>query len=449
MINNEYDSSFRSVKFLYERATKVLFDNYSLSNFFCPDLGEVDFQKLNLDDTVEVILFGSFFRSLMESGNWPFSKFRLWVISSCVKSFIVKELNVDESSISVIPRESILLTKSSKQIDWNKSLTFVYAGRLNEAKNIEAIIALVNVLQNEYRKDIGLNLIGEVDNQEKIYVEYKKSSNYQEKLLSFIDSFNWTKRPELIDFLPQDKWVQQEIDNPVFISLSTNFFEDYGVSAQQALKKGWPVILSAWGGHLDVIQEHISIPSSMLTQFKESKLRARQVANYLLSDNVELYSAGPLSLEIPRVSTASDFAEKRLSKIVSYNQACFCAMRTEWNELFFSKEGIQLINRYREAFTKKEAVCHDVLIVSDYYNSSEEFEDVSAFIEEAFSAALKENKGILIYSYIELCSKEVWGNIMQSQRVYLGIRDVKEKLSSSYDKLSQLFDDKDIVVLDV
>jgi hypothetical protein len=371
------------------------------------------------------------------------------VISSCVKSFIVKEFNFDESSISVIPRESILLSKSSKQIDWNKNLTFVYAGRLNEAKNIEAVVALVNVLQSEYGKDIGLNLIGEVDNQEKIFVEYKKSSNYQESLNSFIDSFNWTKRPELIDFLPQDKWVQQEIDNPVFISLSTNFFEDYGVSAQQALEKGWSVILSAWGGHLDVTQEHVSIPSSMLPQFKESKLRARQIASYLLSDKVQGYSAEPMSLEIPRVSTTSELAEKRLSKIVSYNQACFCAMRTEWNELFFSKEGIQLINRYRKAFTKKEAVCHDVLIVSDYYNSSEEFEDVSAFIEEAFSAALKENKGILIYSYIELCSKEVWGNIMQSQRVYLGIRDVKEKLSSSYDKLSQLFDDKDIVVLDV
>jgi hypothetical protein len=38
----------------------------------------------------------------------------------------------------------------------------------------------------------------------------------------------------------------------VFFSLSDYLLEDFGVSAAQASQTGWPTILSAWGGHLDV-----------------------------------------------------------------------------------------------------------------------------------------------------------------------------------------------------
>ncbi|EQC50899.1 glycosyltransferase [Bacteriovorax sp. DB6_IX] len=448
MINNEYDSSFRSVKFLYKRVTDILENQFQLDNFFCPDLGEVSFEDLNVERTVNILMFGSFVRSFFELGHWPFKSIRIWVLSHSVKGFLINEFGLDDKSISVIPRNLILDGIDSPDIDWKENLELIYAGRLNEAKNIECLIHTVHSLQMKYDLNVKLTLLGDFDPQEKVYVEYKKRAQFKVEVISLIESLSWKQAPRILPFIEQDEWTKKEYVNPVFISLSTNIFEDYGVSVQQALNEGWPVIVSGWGGHLDITQDHYQVPYSLITAFDESAYRGEQIASYLLEAKKirhiidrEFYLAD--TVEMIEINKMKHRAVKR------YGAAAFSIMRSEWNELFFSKEGIQFIERYRKSFTQKEALCHDVLIVSDYYNNKDLFPDVLAFLDGAIQKSIEEKKGLLIFSYIELCSKEVWEKIMKSQRVYLGIRDVKNKLNTSYNKLCELFEEKDIVVLDV
>lgn len=447
MINNEYDASFRSVKFLYDRAVTVLKEEFGLDNFFCPDLSEVDFEKLNFEDDVNVLLFGSFVRSFFELNNWPIRSFKIWVLSSCVKDFLVKEFLIDSESISVIPRDKILEGAEPREIDWSQPLEFVYAGRLNDAKNIQSVIYTVHHLQHHLDKKVSLTLIGESDNQEKVYVEYKKRLNFKEEIDSLINKLDWKEKPKTLPFQEQDKWLEGDFNNPVYITLSTNLFEDYGVSVQQALGKGWPVIASAWGGHLDIKQNFYRIPFSYLTSFKESQDRGEMVASLLLDLDSR---PGQFSSDffLPKSIKGDDFRDLVRTKTLSLGNSAFSLMRSEWNELFFSKEGIQFINRYRASFREKDLPCYDVIVISDYYNSEGQFPEVESFVSNAASGCVAQQRGLLIFSHIELCSRDVWEDIVKAERIHLGIKDFKRKLASSYARICEIFEAKDIVVLD-
>ena len=68
-----------------------------------------------------------------------------------------------------------------------------------------------------------------------------------------INELPWRYPPKFPGLLAPEKWCLSSVKNPVLISLSTYFQDDFGVSVAQAQSKGWPCILSNWGGHQDVM----------------------------------------------------------------------------------------------------------------------------------------------------------------------------------------------------
>lgn len=447
MINSEYDTSYRSIQFLYQKVTKVLKEEFNQGNIFCPDLSEVDLETLDLNKCVNVLLLGSFVRSMFEMNNWPFKTVRLWVLSSAVKKFLVEEFNLEPQDVAVIPRDKILKGEDVSPVNWNHDLEFVYAGRLNEAKNIEALIHTVHSLQKDFGKNISLTLIGESDDQEKIHVEFKERKSFSNIIDDLINSLDWHQKPKIMPFQDQEDWVNGNFQNPVYISLSTNIFEDFGVSAQQALNKGWPIICSGWGGHLDIQQEYIQVPFSFLTSFKESKERGKLLASYFLNFKPSQFAA-ELDFFFPSEISMERLRSLIHETVIKNGTASFCLFRSEWNNLWLSKLGIQFFNRYRSAFRSPEEYKSNVLIVSDYYNFRGQFLDEEKFVTRAFDDSASRQSGVIVYSYIELASKRAWEDILKAETIYIGIPDFKEKLSSSYQRICDLFEEKDIVTLD-
>ena len=89
--------------------------------------------------------------------------------------------------------------------------------------------------------------------------------SYQDKIDEIINRLDWVMKPIFIQEMGTEEWLEIEIHNPILITLSNFISEDFGVSAAQALSKGWNCILSDWGGHKDVPNSaSIKVPNQYL-----------------------------------------------------------------------------------------------------------------------------------------------------------------------------------------
>ncbi|MCY4524402.1 MAG: glycosyltransferase, partial [Halobacteriovoraceae bacterium] len=207
------------------------------------------YQKSN--EPIDVILLGRALFMLLTSGNWPVRKYRLWCLSERFKKLIIHFLKLPENSISVIPRTELFpVSKKPRKLSLNdQEWSFIFAGRISTSKNIKLLLAFISLLQKNMDKKINLFLLGSFDNIPFVYNGEKKRRNYKEEILKFIDNLIWKNPPKIIENLNSQNWFNIECKNPVFISLSTSPFEDFGVSLSQAYSLGWPCVLSDWGGH--------------------------------------------------------------------------------------------------------------------------------------------------------------------------------------------------------
>ncbi|MDC1175386.1 glycosyltransferase [Bacteriovoracaceae bacterium] len=448
LINNYYDFSFRSIDFLFTRIKVVLSEKFGCKNFFCPDSCEVNFGLLEPNDVVDVILLGSFLGSFFESGNWPFERMRFWVLSEKVKQIICNEFGLDEKRVSVIPRDVILEAKNNTdKIDWENGVSLVYSGRLNRAKNIDLLLYTVNSLQKDFNKNVDLSIIGEFDQQEKVYVEFKDSSeSYEKQCVEIINKLDWNIRPTITPFKERDNWTNIKSKyQTVLISLSTNMFEDYGVSVQQGLNAGWAVIVSSWGGHLDIRKNVTFIPYDYLTQFNEAKLRGRHLAKFLLNSTTFCNGESDNEIIKPKETISKYLREKRLSAVLHLNKIPFLSARREWNEMFFYREGISLISRYKDAFSS----CSDkyvVVIVDDFYNASDTKK--INYLRKIFEEAIENGEGVILFSFIEIAEKENWMKLLTSRKVYIAIDKFNIKLENLYQAILNCLSKDNIELID-
>lgn len=191
----------------------------------------------------EIILTGSFLMRLIELPYWKLENIRLWTFSSTLKKTLVDFLDIPADYIGIIPHPDAL----KKELKLANA-QLVYVGRLNWAKNIEALLYLTSHLQHSYSPNITLNLVGALDELPDESHGRIEAPSLSQELQKIIDRLNWLTPPQLSGY--QVNWKNQLKDNSHFISLSTSMYEDFGVAAHEASLK-IPTLLSSWGGHWD------------------------------------------------------------------------------------------------------------------------------------------------------------------------------------------------------
>jgi len=226
----------------------------------------------------DVILFGNTFKSLMTSGVWPLSKIRLWCLSHRFKDY-VEELFPD-ISIEVIPREELFPKRKipHRVHDLGSPFDLVYAGRISAQKNIEALIYTCFYLQ-ESGVPCTLHLMGDFDDHYHEHLGRRVTANYQKRIELLISSLSWQVVPVIHAKKAATEWINYPFINPVAISLSSYFCEDFGVSLAQANQERWPIICTDFGGHADIESEQIiKVPYTICSHLPEvviSEMAAR------------------------------------------------------------------------------------------------------------------------------------------------------------------------------
>ena len=183
----------------------------------------------------------------------PEGELRLWVLSSCVKNVLVHMLKIPEDHVALIPRYELWSMSAAPMPppDPTQPMTFVYAGRVSRSKNIKTLLKTTSLLQTKHRLPVQLFILGAFDDEPNADFIETHSISYSTQIAKQIVEEQWETPPELIDGLGPREWMKLRFSQPVFVSFSTLLFEDFGVSVAQAEAKGWPTILSNWGGHLD------------------------------------------------------------------------------------------------------------------------------------------------------------------------------------------------------
>jgi hypothetical protein len=283
------DLCFKSIKILQLKVEKYLLKEHGIQDAWYPDT-VTGTNKQEFNNKMDIVLFGNFISRILESGCWPISEARFWVLSHSVKEVLVRAFKLPPNSIKVIQRNKLFHVNSKKR-PFEKKMTFISGSRISETKNIESYLYVVSKLQIDYQMDITPVLSGDFDNMSNIYSMKHDSFCYRKRIEKIINKLPWVIRPIIREGLDPEEWLNQNDHSPVFVSFSTFIGEDFGVSLAQAQEKGWPSIISNWGGHRDVqVQNTIKVPSEYLLEDSGSyellESRANLAAKYI-SENLD------------------------------------------------------------------------------------------------------------------------------------------------------------------
>lgn len=227
------------------------------------------FPKTEIDadqDEVDIILFGNAFKSLMASGLWPARAVRFWCLSSRFRDYL--EQMLPGLKVNLIARNELFPEQQNIIAnDWSTQTDLVYAGRISAQKNIESLIYTAFFLQQK-NYPCTLHLVGDFDDHYHEHLGRRIHKDYKKRINDLIESLEWKSKPVIHPKTAPDQWTNLGFQNPVAVSLSTYFCEDFGVSLAQASQKGWPIICSDFGGHADLQGAYVykcdSIPHSHL-----------------------------------------------------------------------------------------------------------------------------------------------------------------------------------------
>ncbi|MCR9204483.1 MAG: glycosyltransferase, partial [Halobacteriovoraceae bacterium] len=250
-LSKENDPCETSIEFLVERCEQFFESNPQLkseSRYYPESSVHAPFDSEGLTD---VVLFGNAYKTIFQSGNWPFEKLRLWVLSHSLKEFFENEFSQGEFKVNLIPRSEILKVDPAKDCAGSGPVQYIYAGRLSFQKNLKLLLATFEELKKS-KPDSELHLFGDFDDTIHENLGRRVRESYRDELENFRRDFTSNEDVYFHGKVERDDWIKREWSNPTFISLSTFLSEDFGVSASQAAAEGWPIILSQFGGHRDV-----------------------------------------------------------------------------------------------------------------------------------------------------------------------------------------------------
>ncbi|WP_127718488.1 glycosyltransferase [Halobacteriovorax sp. HLS] len=314
------DPCLKSINSLYTRVENFFSKNpqfKSNKRFYVDHYSSVEFD-LSADEVVDVIFFGDCVKKFFESGNWNFSSCRFWVLSMANKRILENFLGI-EDIVNVVPRDEIFNIGESKQIDWEEELDLVFAGRLSAQKNITLILSVLNSL-NKNGVKCSLHLFGSYDDTYHEDYGRRENKEYETKVLKQIENLKLSQSVTFYGELAEDQWLNTKFSNPVYISLSSYICEDFGCSVAQSQQKGWPLIISDWGGHKDIFGKGIyKIPSSLISHSHLPKeitsLMGDKIARYLLECDQMRHLKPKYEIDITN-SISLDFIDKARRKTI-------------------------------------------------------------------------------------------------------------------------------------
>ena len=357
------ERSAESINILQQKIENYFLQNKRLgteNNLWFPDSSQNQKVSLAKDKVTDVILFGSFFRRILESGNWPFDKMRLWCLSPSVKRVLTKLYGFKEQEIGLISRDDLFTQASLIRPfpDLNKPWTMVFSGRLSPTKNLETFLVVGHFLQKLFSPELRLALQGDFHDDVDSMWDREGQVSYKNYLEKIIDSLSWTHRPIFLSPSHDYPWQKDHTVNPVFASFSHFSAEDFGVSVALAREEAWPVILSDWGGQSDVYGESvIKISAHSIPEPWESLHSLLVKGEYLAKLIIRRWGEKSEKIifpqNLPVILDANNLYDRRqhFVKKLDLNFAdLFCGDGKLDN--FFKKEnGKRIFSNYRQLFS--------------------------------------------------------------------------------------------------
>lgn len=417
------DLCMTSINILEERVRKYLLSEHQVVDPWFLD-SKSSLKKSKWDYQTDVVLFGNFVYRFFESGSWPLANLRFWVLSSSVKKVMVEIFKLPEQCINIIPRYKIFKFESLDS-NFSKNMTMICGTRISETKNIESFLYTVNKLQVDYHYDITPVLSGNYDNISNIYSIKDDSFSYQERIEEIIESLEWKTKPVIRHNLNSDDWLNREDENPVFVSFSTFFCEDFGVSLAQAQEKNWPCIVSDWGGHRDAIGKNlIKVPSNYLIEesgiMELLSVRANQIAEFLHQK-----MTNPASKEevLPKEDiplgfiTLEELDRLRRDFVKDNTSASLWLARGEVSKYKAVSEGDRFFLKFQELFGGYRSIEPRVVIITNDLKSK--IPGIQVFCQSIGNELVSKN---IIYEFIPLnkvLRKNVLKKIKQADKLII------------------------------
>ena len=238
-------------------------NNHRIDNVWYPDVEIIFPERLLNESTIQVVLFGSFFERIFETGNWPDKKYTFWCMCKRVENILTNVCLFPENSVKCIPRYEIFSKGTPKNLSFEKPIHLIYSGRLSSQKNIEFFLAFASSL--EKLTDVHTTLLGKWDDRIPKHRGRFIIDSYKSNINKFLSKLKFKNSPVFNEDLNSDEWLNCLKDNSLLLSFSTSIAEDYGVSIAQAQEIGTPLMISDWGGHGDVEGHNVyHVPVSMI-----------------------------------------------------------------------------------------------------------------------------------------------------------------------------------------
>ncbi len=204
-------------------------------------------------EEVDVILVGRLHEEILSFQTWPGDKFRLWSLCSVARKARILIGQMNETEMGLIPRYELFpLTLPARRFPPKKTRwTLVYSGRISSEKGFGTYLRICSELQ-ELGEEV-LPIIFGILKQGKS----EKEKTEMKEFKNLIEHLNWKFKPEIYVGVSSDDWIKTEMMQPVLFNFSTFINEDFGVSAAQAQQAGWPLLLSNWGAHRDIVGANV------------------------------------------------------------------------------------------------------------------------------------------------------------------------------------------------
>lgn len=323
-------------------------------------------------EQVEVVLTGSFFIRMLEAKLWPFKNIRLWTFSPRIRSFLMDAYKFKPEEIGVIGRFHSLKEVSAP--DFRQTVNLVYAGRLSLTKNITTLLRLTSLLQTHFKREVTLDIFGDTDNFPDESIGRYSDFSMDAEINELIQKLPWIYKPVFHGRVPQYQWLNINRPSPVFISLSSSMYEDFGTAAEIAAHEGWPSILSNWGGHGSA-SHTLLVPMHLVARTHESELlqnyKTFALATRLAMNSLPFignhFEPGLIATQTLEKSSLHHSIDEFIKK---WGPEVLLSFREKMSTFADSPKGIELFKKYHEFFAPEDYqvawIINDLSATDDY-----------------------------------------------------------------------------------
>lgn len=296
-------------------------------------------------DQANIVLFGSALFRLLESGSWPFRSQKIFVLSRVLKDFLVDWFQFKPDEIGLISRADLYPLKSAK-LKSSRGIQFVMAQRLSRSKRAELILAFVSYWQNNVDATASLLIAGSFDEHTNTFDD-DDQKDYEQYFKQILNQLPWTIPPAYLG--DRADWFEMPLSNPCYCNFSQYDLEDFSVALSEALTKGWPVFLSAFGGLLDVQGEGIyHWPQTLLATQEDLSTAGAKLSEYFqraIQQPKDARSYSPSFM--PQVVDQARLSELRHQALSQLGWSFHFLLKGMRAEFGLTPQGQTLIKKYR------------------------------------------------------------------------------------------------------